>query len=116
MLPEGIYERAGALDDTGDRVDSGRVDDALLKVDDDKSCFIVDCCDWHSVSLLESDLGDWNHRSRKRSIFGKSAKQLESCRELLLLLSGELLQDCGGEPILPRGTAFPKQLLAFLAE
>jgi len=62
----------------GDRVDSGRVDDALLKVDDDKSCFIVDCCDWHSVSLLGCDLVDWNHRSRKRSIFGKSAKKLES--------------------------------------
>jgi hypothetical protein len=54
--------------------------------------------------------------SRKRSIFGKPAKQLESCRELLLLLSGELLQDCGGEPILPRGTALLKQLLAFPAE
>jgi hypothetical protein len=33
MLPEGIYERAGALDDTGDRTDGGRVDNTLLKID-----------------------------------------------------------------------------------
>src|SRR5580698_5087497 len=115
MLPEGIDQRAGALDDTGDRVDRGRVDDALLKVDDDQCCFSVDCCDWHSSLLLGSG-SVMDMASRKMSIFGKPAKQLESCRELLLLLGGELLQDCGGEPILPRGAALPKQPLAFFAE
>src|ERR1035438_9037663 len=115
MLPEGIDQRTGALDDTGDRVDRGQVDDALLKVDDDQCCFSVDCCNWHSVLLLGSGSA-MGMASRKGSIFGKPAKQLESCRELLLLLSGELFDDDRGQPILPRRTDLLKPLLAFLAE
>src|ERR1035438_4078629 len=80
MLPEGIDQRAGALDDTGDRVDRGQVDDALLKIDDNKGCFIVDCCDWHSV-LLPGSGSVMGMASRKGPIFGKSAKKLESRSE-----------------------------------
>src|SRR5271165_6143989 len=115
MLPEGIDQRVGALDDTGDRVDRGRIDDALLEVDDDQCCFSVDCCDWHSVLLLGSGSA-MGKASRKGSILGKPAKQLESCRELLPLLNGELLHDNRGQPILPRGTDLLKPLPAFLAE
>jgi hypothetical protein len=59
---------------------------------------------------------DWKYCSRKRSILGEPAKQLKRCRELLLLLGGQLLQDCRSEPILPCCAALSEQPLAFVAE
>src|SRR5580704_2657724 len=48
-----------------------------------------------------------------RSLLYQPRKQFECTLKLLLLLSGKLLRDGGGEPVLSRGPAVLKRLQAF---
>ena len=105
---EGVGQRLRPLDHLSDRMDAGRADDALLKVDDEERGIRIEGRQGHGARLSASGWGAGRITSRRGSR-QSSASRLSSFDgggEVVLFLGRQAHLDLSGEPVLPRRAPF----------